>query len=370
MTQVDMTDAHDERFLESMEKQIRRNSYQLAIHRSNHHLIRTRAPVNDYIHTARSMQSLHEASSHCVQQHRSQSIALLPACPDNTDSPRSSSTYPPSSYRLVIRRLLACVLTLASLSCLEALQTSIYSNELTFPALSTFHLSASIVACLLAAHTSSNERTNDGCSNILLILATACTSTWVIVQYFPPVHFLVLIGAGISGMGLSCMLIKTFDHFLQLTEHRLHQWMFIYNALSHLALPIGGLCLFRMIVFKASCFPMQTDEFLVQWFSSLIRRNSTPSRIEDDLDSSNARIVVLLILLLLIVTSVVIQATTPWKTLSPSRAIEQTLAIIPVVNCYRHYMFALFMGFQEGYVFGSMIKVSDFYLLLSSPINQ
>ena len=107
MTQVDMTDAHDERFLESMEKQIRRNSYQLAIHRSNHHLISTRAPVNDYIHTARSMQSLHEASSHCAQQHHSQSIArlslasspidtLLPACPNDTDSLRRSSTQPNS----------------------------------------------------------------------------------------------------------------------------------------------------------------------------------------------------------------------------------------------------------------------------------
>ena len=360
------------------EQHLRRNSYQLAIHRSNYHLVPTRAPFNDYIHTARSMQSLHEASSHCThehaQQHRTQSIPRGPV-----DSPRSSSTSPASPSRLVIRRLLACALTLASLSCLEALQISIYSNELTFPALTTFHLTSFIVACLLAAHTFFHQRTSDGSSNVLLMLATACTSAWVIVQYFPTVHSLVLIGAGVSGMGLSCMRIKTFDHFTHLTlpaiglsmERRLHQWMFIDNTLSHLALPIGGLCLFRVIVYEASCFSMQTGDFVVEWLSPVIGRNATAILMEGSLNSSNAQMtvdepvrhIVLLILLILIVASVVIQATTPWKTLSPARVLEQLLANTSALNCYRHYVLALFIGFQDGYVFGSMIKVSDLHLL-------
>ncbi len=36
---------------------------------------------------------------------------------------------------------------------------------------------------------------------------------------------------------------------------------------------------------------------------------------------------------------------------------ENTFNNISKVIYYRHYLFALFIGFQEGYLFGSIIKV-------------
>lgn len=109
----------------------------------------------------------------------------------------------------------------------------------------------------------------------------------MIVQYCPPMYSFILIGAGISGMELGFMLIKTFVHFSQLIilamgspmERRLHRWMFIYNTLSHLALSIGELYLLRMIVFEVPCFP---------WLSTLIGRNATATRMESPFHSSYA----------------------------------------------------------------------------------
>ncbi len=38
-----------------------------------------------------------------------------------------------------------------------------------------------------------------------------------------------------------------------------------------------------------------------------------------------------------------------------------TLNDLSTVVYYRHYLFALFIGFQEGYVFGNILKVIKYF---------
>ena len=185
----------------------------------------------------------------------------------------SASVMPMTSvYRIVIVRSFASVFALASLLSTEVLQTSIHSNEDSFQSLLTFHLCAAVGAFVLAAHSSRIHRTRfrwtissviayDRCSQVLIVLATMFTGGWVAMQYFQAYDRLLLISAAISGVSYSCMIVKTFDHILQLSTSlpmpsireltmRLHIFAFIYNSLCHLALTIGGLFLLPIILFQ------------------------------------------------------------------------------------------------------------------------
>jgi hypothetical protein len=82
--------------------------------------------------------------------------------------------------------------------------------------------------------------------------------------------------------------------------------------------------------------------------------------------NESRRYIFLISLILLTIISLFIQASTEWTTsiMSMSRRLsilyypnEDTLNHISKIIRYRHYLFAIFIGFQEGYVFGSLIKV-------------
>lgn len=185
----------------------------------------------------------------------------------------SMSTMPmTSAYRVVIVRSFASLFALASLFSTEVLQTSIYSNDDGYRPLLTFHVAATIGAFLFAAHASyihktryrwtiSNVLAYDRCSQILIVLATMTTGAWVAMQYFQSYIRLLLLSAAISGVSYSCMIIKTFEHLLQLSTSlpipsikkltmRLNIFAFIYNAFCHLALVVGGGCLFAIVLFQ------------------------------------------------------------------------------------------------------------------------
>jgi hypothetical protein len=279
--------------------------------------------INEHINTTRSLYTLHNTCSHCTNDHLQRSIsqpvvrspdsdillenatflldspvhALRPAhyksrttlSPTNPVSTRSSLAVPESIgesndcsnvptvpmtsvYRIVIVRSFASVFALASLFSTEVLQTSIHSKEHSFQSLLTFHLCASIGALLLAAHASrihiarhrwtiSSVIAYDRCSQILIVLATMFTGSWVTMQYFHSYYHLLLASAAISGVSYSCMIIKTFDHILQLSTTlpiqsikkltiRLNIFAFIYNSLCHLALTIGGIFLLAIILYQ------------------------------------------------------------------------------------------------------------------------
>jgi hypothetical protein len=81
------------------------------------------------------------------------------------------------------------------------------------------------------------------------------------MQYFHWFNYLILLTASISGISLSCMLIKTFDHLLQLSTSlpientkiltiRFNIFIFIYNSICHLALTIGGISLLGIVLFQ------------------------------------------------------------------------------------------------------------------------
>lgn len=185
----------------------------------------------------------------------------------------SVSTMPmTSAYRIVIVRSFASAFALASLFSTEVLQTSIHSVNTSFHSLLSFHLSAAISALLLAMHTSrihqtrhrwtiSTVLTYDRCSQILIVLATMFTGVWVAMQYFQSYQRFFLLSAVISGISSSSMMIKTFEHILQLSTTlpipsvkklttRLNRFGFIYNALCHFSLVIGGSCLYAIVLFQ------------------------------------------------------------------------------------------------------------------------
>jgi hypothetical protein len=203
---------------------------------------------------------------------RRSSLAVPESIGESNDCSNTSTMPMTSIYRLIIVRSFASVFALASLFSTEVLQTSIHSSEHSFQSLLTFHLSAFIGAFLLAAHASrihiaryrwtiSSVIAYDRCSQVLIVLATMFTGAWVTMQYFHSYYGLLLLSAAISGLSYSCMIIKTFDHILQLSTSlpiqsvknltiRLNIFAFIYNSLCHLALIIGGLCLFAIILFQ------------------------------------------------------------------------------------------------------------------------
>ncbi|CAF1257681.1 unnamed protein product [Adineta steineri] len=359
--------------------------------------------------------------------HKSRSI-LTP--PPNIISTRSSLTAPESIgesndcsnistmpmtsvYRIVIVRSFASVFALASLFSTEILQTSIYSNEISFQTLLTFHLCAFVGAFLLAAHASrihvsryrwtiSSVIAYDRCSQILIVLATMFTGAWVTMQYFNSYYYLLLLSATISGVSYSCMIIKTYDHILQLSTAlpiqsieklttRLNVFAFIYNSLCHLALTIGGLFLLAIVLYQQyrreyiligaqPCLLIPCYQFNNQLddYGRLLKPPPQPILVNltmhlnekrQEWQTEPVRYIFFVTLLILTIISLLPQAGTDWTTsiLSMSRRLsilyysnEDTPKDISVsskriLRC-RHYLFALFIGFQEGYLFGSIIK--------------
>lgn len=203
---------------------------------------------------------------------RRSSLAPPESIGESNDSPNTSTMSTTSVYRIILIRSIASVFALASLFSTEVLQTSIFSKDFSFQSLLTFHLCAFVGAIILGAHASrihvaryrwtiSSVIAYDRCSQILIVLATICTGAWVTMQYFQSYHRLLLLSAGLSGISYSCVLIKSFDHILQLATSlpiqsvkrltaRLNLLAFIYNSLCHLALTVGGILLFTIILFQ------------------------------------------------------------------------------------------------------------------------
>ncbi|CAF1658104.1 unnamed protein product, partial [Adineta ricciae] len=200
------------------------------------------------------------------------SLAAPSSVGESNDCSNMSTMPMTSIYRILIIRSFASAFALASLFSTEILQTSIYSEKLSFQTLLTFHLCAFVTAILLATHASrihivryrwtiSSVLAYDRCSQILIVLSTMFTGTWVAVQYCESCYYTLLLSATISGISYSCMIIKTFDHILQLSTSlpiqsvqkltkRLNVFAFIYNSISHLAFTIGGLFLFAIILYQ------------------------------------------------------------------------------------------------------------------------
>jgi hypothetical protein len=296
----------------------RRNSYQMAIYASRQDHLQflysscsSISSIDDHFNTTRSLYTINDGCSYCINNHIQRSLSQ-PAvrAPDSDlllenatfllDSPvhalrptqhKSRETLSPtrslsianesvnetnnsinSIYRIVLLRSIASVFALASLFSIEVFQTSIYSTEQSFQSLLSLHVSSSIAAFLFAAHASNiqTKRSHwkistilayDRCSQILIIFSTIFISTWIIMQYFHSFYQLVLISASITGMSLSCMIIKTFEHLLQLSTTlpienislltlRFNRFIFIYNSICNLALTIGGICLLGGILFE------------------------------------------------------------------------------------------------------------------------
>ncbi|CAF3294908.1 unnamed protein product [Rotaria socialis] len=341
------------------------------------------------------------------------SIAEPESVDDSNDCSNTSSMSKISIYRMVIIRSFASLFALASLFPTEVLQTSIHSNELSFQSLLTFHLCALVGAFVLAAHASrihlvryrwtiSNVLAYDRFSQILIVIATIFTGAWVVMQYFQSYYRLLLLSAGISGISYSCMIIKSFDHILQLSTSlpiqsiknltmRLNIFAFIYNSLCHLALTIGGIFLFAIILvqqYRREYILIGSQPCLVipclqfndsQDENDQILRLPPPPTIvsltlhlnekKQEWQNEPSRYIFFVSLLILTIISLLPQAGAEWTTsiLSMSRRMSilyysNESAQMNITTSskrlvrYRHYLFALFIGFQEGYLFGNITK--------------
>lgn len=191
---------------------------------------------------------------------------------ENIDNTMSSNISTNSIYRIVFLRSLASVFALASLFTIEVLQTSLYSIEQSFQSILTLNLSSSLAAFIFSIHSShvqttrhhwkiSNILAYDRCSQVLIIFSTLFISIWIFMQYFHWLSHFLLFTASISGISLSCMIVKTFDHLLQLSTNlpienlqiltiRLNIFAFIYNTICQLALSIGGGCLLMIVWYQ------------------------------------------------------------------------------------------------------------------------
>ncbi|CAF1325400.1 unnamed protein product [Rotaria sordida] len=328
---------------------------------------------------------------------------------ERNDCLNSSTISIISVYRIVFLRSFALVLILACLFTIEVLQTSIYSSEYSFQILLTLHLSSSIIAFIFSAYTSHIQLTRyrwkisdifayDRCSQILIIFTTICTSLWIIMQYFYSFYFLLLISTSITGISLSCLIIKTFDHLLQLSAtlpiennklltKRINIFICIYNSMCHLALTIGGICLLMVILFEQqkykyiligsqSCLLISCTQLTNQqddnelFFKPLTQSKSINltmylTKNQQVWADEPTRYIFFVCLIILIIISLFIQVTTEWTTsiMSMSRRLsilyysnKDLLNDTSKIIHYKHYLFALFIGFQEGYIFGNIIK--------------
>ncbi|CAF2619107.1 unnamed protein product [Rotaria sp. Silwood2] len=314
-----------------------------------------------------------------------------------------------SIYRIVFLRSFATVFVLACLFTIEVLQTSIYSIEHSFQILLTLHLSSSISAFICAVYISHIQLTRyrwkisdilayDRCSQILIIITTIFTSTWIIIQYFYSFYFLLLMSTSITGISLSCLIIKIFDHLLQLSAtlpiennklltKRINIFICIYNSICHLALIIGGTCLLIVILFEQrkykyiligspSCIlipclqltnQQDDNKQLLKPLSQSMSINLTMylTKTQQVWINESTRYIFFVCLIILIIISLCIQVSTEWTTsiMSMSRRLsilyysnKDLLNDTSKIIHYKHYLFALFIGFQEGYLFGNIIK--------------
>ncbi|CAF2064078.1 unnamed protein product [Rotaria magnacalcarata] len=327
---------------------------------------------------------------------------------ERTDSLSSSVIAIISGHRILLLRSFASVLVLACLFSTEVLQTSFYSMERSFQILLTLHLSSSISALSLAAYTShtqvnryrwkiSDMLAYDRCSQILIVFTTIFTSTWIIMQYFHSFYYCLLISASITGVCLSCMIIKTVDHLLQLSAtlpfedrnlltERIKLFICIYNCICHLALAIGGGCFLVVILFQQwkysytligsqsciviSCLQLRDQQddnkqFLEPPQSILINLNVHLGEKTQIWTNEPTRYIFFISLIILMMISLIIQISTEWTTsvitMSGRLSIFTYSNKDPVNDISKrihskYYLFALFIGFQEGYVFGNIIK--------------
>ncbi|CAF3454329.1 unnamed protein product [Rotaria socialis] len=328
---------------------------------------------------------------------------------ERTDSLSSSAITIISGHRILLLRSFASVLVLACLFSTEVLQTSIYSMERSFQILLTLHLSSSISALSLAAYTShthanrcrwkiSDMLAYDRCSQILIVFTTIFTSTWIIMQYFHSFYYCLLVSACVTGVCLSCMIIKTFDHLLQLSTtlpiedrkfltERIKLFICIYNCICHLALAIGGGCFLVVILFQQwkynyiligsqSCIAISCLQLINQQDDSKQFLEPTAQAILINLNlhlgektqvwaNEPTRYILFISLIVLMTISLIIQISTEWTT--SVITMSRRLSIFTYSNKdaandisnrihSKYYLFALFIGFQEGYVFGNIIK--------------
>ena len=337
---------------------------------------------------------------------------------DSNDCSNVSSISMTSIYRTVIVRSFASVLALASLYSTEVLQTSIHSNEISYQSLLTYHLCAFVAALLLAAHarrihiaryrwTISSVIAYDRCSQISIVLSTMFTGIWVTMQYFHIHSHLLLLSAAISGISSTCMMIKTFDHILQLSTsipiqsvnklvQRLNTFAFIYNSICHSALVIGGIFLYGIILFQQyrreylligsqpclsiPCLtfsnPRDENDRLINPVPrpKLINLTMHLNEKKQEWRKESESYIFFVTLLILTIVSLLPQAGAEWTTsiMSTSRR----LSILYYSNedkqnhvstsskrlaRSRHYLFGLFLGFQEGCLFGSILKVKRIF---------
>ena len=314
----------------------RRNSYQMAIHKSKQERLEyfssSSSSYSSPIHhgnTTQSLYTLHNGCSYCLNEYLKRSLSQPGVRPSDSDcllenatflfdSPvhalrpnhhKSRETPSPicssfeangnttssnlSVYRIVFLRSIASVFALASLFTIEVLQTSIYSIEHSYQSLLTFHLSSSITALIFSVHAShiqisrhrwkiSSILAYDRCSQVLIIFSTIFTSIWILMQYFHWFSHLVLLTASISGISLTCMLIKTFDHLLQLSTSlpgenskaltmRFNIFILISNSISQLALLIGGIALLGVVLLQQEKYKYIFIGFPCVRFNSLFR---------------------------------------------------------------------------------------------------
>ncbi|CAF3564469.1 unnamed protein product [Rotaria sp. Silwood1] len=315
-----------------------------------------------------------------------------------------------SIYRIVFLRSFALVLVLACLFTIEVLQTSFYSNEHSFQILLTLHLSSSITAFICAAYISHIQLTRyrwkisdilayDRCSQILIIVTTILSLTWIIMQNFYSYYFLLLISTSITGISLSCLIIKIFDHLLQLSAtlpiennklltKNINIFICIYNSICHLSLTIGGMCFLIIILFEQwkyqyiligsqSCILIPclqltnqqnyNNKQLLTPFSQTLSINLTIylTQTQQVWIDEPTRYIFFICLIILIIISLVIQITTEWTTsiMSMSRRLsilyysnKDLLNDTSKILHYKHYLLALFIGFEEGYIFGNIIN--------------
>jgi hypothetical protein len=222
------------------------------------------------------------------------------------------------------------------------------------------------------------------------------------MQYFHIFYYFLLLSASISGISLSYMIIKTFDHLLQLSislpienikilKIRFNIFIFIYNSISHLSLIIGGITLLIIILYQQSkykyiliasqsCFlipclqsddkpllqsiPINLTIYLTENKQSKFRKLFIFLLKSIFLVWINdpTRYIFYLSLIFLTIISLIIQASTEWTTsiMSMNRRLSilyYTLNNLSKIIHYKLYLFTLFIGFQEGYIFGNILKV-------------
>lgn len=208
---------------------------------------------------------------------------------DDHRSSSSPSVLPNSChYRTGIHRSLASIFALASLFTMEILQISLLPAEDSFPLLFTFQICSSISSVVLALYASYIERVrssrtisgmlfDDRCSRLMLSLTTALATAWMIGDYFRSSYRFLLLCAGISGICVSCMNVKTADHLLQLSsfislEKNFKILIFIHQCLYQVSCTLGGCFLLPMMLFDS-----KKPDYILMITSSCLSTRCAPT---------------------------------------------------------------------------------------------